>query len=418
MESKTSNQDHIEYNEFFYATVCHVCKRFGDDVPLKRCSGCKLISYCSKEHQKQHWKQHKSLCNTVLNATRTRNINEYCGTALEWYNEKTSYMQLVSAKLRRPLQMYESDMFMHPKECVVCYEVNGHLLKDCKDCAAYYCKDHIDDIEHKNICVALGLDYRIRLQRMIGKSFLDLNYVAYVSKADTFENMKEFIKTYPNIQSHSELSCDIQEAVHSQYVTQPLTLFNAMQLLEYVPDRKDLVIHVVGANKVEETTLAGWGVLLNLINISSLMIVMVGPELNCKSYTLPDGLFPQKECSFEFHDSLYENYAYSSSFVKPDIIIGFNACIQEYKFRSPEDTWTAAIRLIAKKNCPFILTCDYTQEHVEYEAERINTILNRQIDCLYSGKNPFTSLRPYRVAMSQKVSYANHYVIIYKSLCR
>ncbi|XP_018323957.1 SET domain-containing protein SmydA-8-like [Agrilus planipennis] len=26
------------------------------------CSACKLVSYCSKEHQKEHWKTHKSLC--------------------------------------------------------------------------------------------------------------------------------------------------------------------------------------------------------------------------------------------------------------------------------------------------------------------------------------------------------------------
>lgn len=38
--------------------VCAECKQPAD----LKCSACKLVAYCSKEHQKQHWKQHKSLC--------------------------------------------------------------------------------------------------------------------------------------------------------------------------------------------------------------------------------------------------------------------------------------------------------------------------------------------------------------------
>lgn len=39
-------------------TVCAQCQQ---PAELK-CSGCKLVTYCSKEHQKQHWKTHKTLC--------------------------------------------------------------------------------------------------------------------------------------------------------------------------------------------------------------------------------------------------------------------------------------------------------------------------------------------------------------------
>jgi hypothetical protein len=40
---------------------CHFChKKSGD---LKRCLGCKKVSYCSKGCQKRHWKLgHKTLC--------------------------------------------------------------------------------------------------------------------------------------------------------------------------------------------------------------------------------------------------------------------------------------------------------------------------------------------------------------------
>ena len=39
--------------------VCAVC---GIDKKLQLCGRCKSVSYCSKSHQKEHWKQHKNEC--------------------------------------------------------------------------------------------------------------------------------------------------------------------------------------------------------------------------------------------------------------------------------------------------------------------------------------------------------------------
>lgn len=33
-----------------------------DGTKLFRCSRCKSVQYCSKEHQKKHWKLHKMMC--------------------------------------------------------------------------------------------------------------------------------------------------------------------------------------------------------------------------------------------------------------------------------------------------------------------------------------------------------------------
>ncbi|KAL3272852.1 hypothetical protein HHI36_014313 [Cryptolaemus montrouzieri] len=38
-----------------------ICAECQEPAELK-CSGCKMVSYCSKDHQKKHWKQHKALC--------------------------------------------------------------------------------------------------------------------------------------------------------------------------------------------------------------------------------------------------------------------------------------------------------------------------------------------------------------------
>jgi MYND finger len=39
--------------------MCAIC---GVTAALQLCSGCGQIAYCGREHQLQHWKEHKSEC--------------------------------------------------------------------------------------------------------------------------------------------------------------------------------------------------------------------------------------------------------------------------------------------------------------------------------------------------------------------
>ena len=43
---------------------CHLC------VPLNKCAGCGLACYCSREHQKLHWQQHKEFCKHQTNVRK------------------------------------------------------------------------------------------------------------------------------------------------------------------------------------------------------------------------------------------------------------------------------------------------------------------------------------------------------------
>ncbi|KAJ5116626.1 hypothetical protein N7456_000974 [Penicillium angulare] len=44
---------------------CEVC---GTKENLKNCTGCNVVSYCGREHQKKHRKEHKDLCGLVESA--------------------------------------------------------------------------------------------------------------------------------------------------------------------------------------------------------------------------------------------------------------------------------------------------------------------------------------------------------------
>ncbi|XP_071649787.1 uncharacterized protein [Temnothorax longispinosus] len=430
MESEARNQINDNYDKFFYATMCHVCKRFGDGS-LKRCSNCKMISYCSKKHQKQHWQQHKPLCKAIQNVRQGRqgyDMNVRGETPEEWTDIKQMFMLLVSRVLIRRLTMCEMQMFQFPRECLICHERDAQLLKVCQKCATCFCIKHKDDIMHRNICASLELCFRSDLltikENRTNSCVPDMiSYAKHVLDTTSldieFLDMNDFINIYGVIRDDSD---GVLAADHSQYLTRPLTLFFAMRLLSYVPkSKKDLVIHVVGASFAEESTLIGWEVLPCLLSVTmmsvtmmSVTIVMIGPELKlkysphaCDPCTSPDN----KSLIFKYYDALYDNYVHSPSFVKPDLIVGFNLGIHKHK-----DTWTRSIKLIAKQNCPFVLT-SVTLQDFEKETDRINTILDRQVVYIYKQKNPFASLRPHRVLGPERVYYENQYVAICRNLC-
>ena len=41
----------------------------GNSKQMKKCSGCRLINYCSRECQVAHWKKHKQSCRDVQGRT-------------------------------------------------------------------------------------------------------------------------------------------------------------------------------------------------------------------------------------------------------------------------------------------------------------------------------------------------------------
>ncbi|XP_071556501.1 uncharacterized protein [Temnothorax nylanderi] len=431
MESEARNQINNNYNEFFYATMCHVCKRFDDGVHLKSCGGCKMIVYCGQKHQKQHWKQHKPLCKAIRDVLRDYSMDYRGETTEEWTEKKLMFMDLVSSRLGRCLNVDEIQMFSYPRECLVCHE-RDESLESCQKCAASFCQNHKDGIEHRDICAPLELCLCTDLFSMRdGNNPPDLHLYlqhfleeySHISCNSTFQNMKDFIEAFRNIQTDSEMTCNVRVALNSEYLTHSLTLFYAMRLLNDVPKSKDLVVHVLGASTSEEITLIGWEFLPRLIGtMVSVVVIFIGPELTRKlnpSHVCDNCRSREEKClTFEFHDVLYENYVRSPSFVKPDLVVGFNLGIHQCKLpgRSSKETWAPSIKLIAKQNCPFILTSP-TLYAFKKETDIINTCLDKEVDHLYSGKNPFASLVPYRTVGINYVYYMNQNVIIYRSLC-
>ncbi|KAK5092921.1 hypothetical protein LTR70_005215 [Exophiala xenobiotica] len=54
-----------EYMSLHKLSVCGNCLALGFQKPLKRCNACRLVDYCSRECQREHWSKHKAFCNMV-----------------------------------------------------------------------------------------------------------------------------------------------------------------------------------------------------------------------------------------------------------------------------------------------------------------------------------------------------------------
>ncbi|XP_077281849.1 uncharacterized protein LOC143908231 [Temnothorax americanus] len=423
MESvEARNRINNDYTKFFYATMCHVCKRFGDGaVFLKRCGGCRMISYCGKEHQKQHWEQHKPLCKAIRDMPRDYRMDYRGETTEEWAQKKMSFAQLVSSRLGRRLHMDEKELIYFPKECLVCHERKS--LESCQKCAASFCRIHKNNPDHWNICAPLQLRLFIDLNEIgEGNGLPDIVVREDTSCTSTFQNMRDFIKARWNIQTDSQMLYNVVVGELSRDLTCPLTLFYAVKLLNYDLKGTFLVIHIVGANCIDEALVRTWEIFPVLMKrLISIKIVMIGPGLKHKFDPSRTDYFlgENKRLFFEYHDVSYENYARSPSFIKPNLIFGFSVTIDEKdEVREDlvfnKDISARSIQALAKQNCPFVLTFTVLQCFQE-QINELNAILGKKVRYLYNGKNPFASCTPQRGFGC--VNYLNQYLVIYRSLC-
>ena len=68
-------------------TKCALC---GVPSSLK-CAGCKLVVYCSPEHQKKHWRmQHKNECAKPYEVKLTRRPSRPVGSTVDIFWENLS----------------------------------------------------------------------------------------------------------------------------------------------------------------------------------------------------------------------------------------------------------------------------------------------------------------------------------------
>ncbi|KAI0061804.1 hypothetical protein BV25DRAFT_705738 [Artomyces pyxidatus] len=103
--SNCSKHDRIAHHGGDRKSLCDACA----SGTLRRCSRCQGVSYCSKECQKAHWKEHRLQCETFVEA-RAENKAEL-GKVNTCWNE---FHQWCDDQLARELYRAVKELAAHP----------------------------------------------------------------------------------------------------------------------------------------------------------------------------------------------------------------------------------------------------------------------------------------------------------------
>lgn len=77
---------------------CVVC---GCREKLLRCSRCKSVVYCTKEHQKLDWKRHKIQCNEINNSKHLNLSNIDINNTSSYFSDKVSNLSDNIVEIKR-----------------------------------------------------------------------------------------------------------------------------------------------------------------------------------------------------------------------------------------------------------------------------------------------------------------------------
>lgn len=411
---------------YFFANACHVCRAYGKGVELKRCSKCKSIAYCCREHQKKHWPRHKLLCRVLSE------IVECAGTIFgihrNWENQeeawrkmKTNLVLLIQIKLGRKFLPFEREMLQFPRSCEICHETDPSKLKDCTDCPdASFCSKHPKDNRHLAKCEKSRLCFETSIEWLpFGQPQFAQN-----CKRTIPINMEQVICLHESVYRYLESygSKKLFNVILSNQLSRPYTFLYSLQKLA-CPALPKMTIHVVGSTLNEMETVADWESLFHHNEtLQELRIIFVGPDMwNCPPYEIK--LCQQckgnnRKLRTQSIQGLYgdfdENYLVNIEYKNPDYIIGYNLGIHEC-IAMENNTWNVTIQRMANLGCPFSFT-SYTAEESTADQDRINSVLGKKVQVLWVGKNQFPGWKPYKDFESGDYFYQNKYLTVYEKL--
>ncbi|XP_043466799.1 uncharacterized protein LOC122501422 [Leptopilina heterotoma] len=417
----------------YYPNMCHICRCYGENVDLKRCGACNMISYCSKEHQKQDWPNHKQFCRVLCQIKKDWKVdNLFQSLKVNTVEERTAVfnrlynngegdiliecLKVKAAKLlKRKLNLWEMHMIQFPRICSICYESRHEILVNCKKCPqTTFCKEHLNNPLHEEECHKFIISTMI-VPTSVYTTTTAVKLSAQIKTDKLPSSIIEFTKTYVtknSVDSYSEETRDLWNISFSDEYSRPLSIIFAMEKLDFHNNSENLVIHVVGA-ALAELQYNDWEILLHYFkSAQKLSVILIGDEFmfpeNRVEVLCETCKQENKELTIEMHSLLYDAYCGQMDFKKPDIIACLNAGLHYYP------TWEKSIQVFNKGQCPLVVTAYSKNESLEDEKMVKSTFPSA--NCVYSGCNPFGSLIYFRQKIGLPVGCSNNFMSIYKHL--
>lgn len=421
-------------NQFYHPSVCHTCKSTEN---VKMCTKCKTLYYCSKDHQREDWPNHKGICEVISRTDKmipasTQNVMEILEVA-RGATERQKYFLFVldmwRNMLKRELEPYELDIPLFRKSCPVCNSRNAPI--ECKICSSvFYCciaHQEIDDLSHAASCAAIKLNFQVLLFKYITPYKCTLKFCKKYVNVQIFpKNLESLIKilsegSYFNgpkklsLQQHLFFADSIAPIANILYGLEKTNLLNNHFLRS-----KELVVHIVGADVEEKNW--DWCLLLEFAfhwirNLKKLTYVAIGPK--AENWAVTENNMKKRICGFctmkpanvKCYSSPYYYHDIANKLEKPDIIVAFNCGI----FLDP--SWNLSISYLTKyPRVPLVLT-DFKFSHMERNLQKINEYKFGKIEMiLHSQRNPFSCVTPERSDfVLYPICYKNGYIAMLQS---
>lgn len=414
--------------KYFYANLCPVCFNHNRERCLKICSGCKMISYCGKKHQLEDWKRHKEFCKIIsqqLKITKASNIFDAVNCADDSLDntgykslviKKYSVLFFVLDKIQRLLYPRELGMILFPKYCETCEITDPNLLTSCSKCPhANFCINHKVDSNHQKVCHLYTLccltDAFHVMNKYIEKLDDYLQFKIFNGNFDNFpKSLKDFVNSHCLFTTSDDFKGDlILKNIFSEHLTCSMTIAYALKKLK-CPLNSEIEIHLIFKYLDSISDLYLELILHWLPHIVKLKIVFFVPGMNIDEIFYPICqicIQNRKKLTVEFCGLKYRDYLKTDRFIKPAIVVGFE--FDDELLRDIKDV----IPILKNMNCPFFTTAFCESDGIE------NLKVMRQfieINNLCLERNPFSSLKFYRLSNELKGISATNMFIIYEKV--
>ena len=389
--------------------ACVICKRGKfTNSKLNRCTGCNIVRYCTKEHQRKHWKEHKVICKDLkrtaamakaMSPIESGNYNSYRqyiatgSSAVLAKNIKNSNSNLISVWNRQAhcLLCYSSEDLSH--SCSSCGAVAL-----CNACHATTTTDGRSPFEDKTIHSQTDCDNWVMLTAMQGMT-CEQEHPLCIDTEDAEpnfwcpKNWTEFFQRKSQPIANNQLGGQIVMLKMAPVVTMiadglstPLTIVHGLILAygkEKVEGMKDIIIHMVGAGVDEIRSVKRYMEISHCLPaLRRLKIVMVGPWLPFEQTNESIGAdshgVREYRCTSATHDlvqSNYEDYMKTDAAEIPTFIIAQHSGVEEHQGANFASEWDPAVALMCDMNVPCLFT-GYTLQESQDGVRRLQNDVN------------------------------------------